>query len=113
MKKKKEKFHFTLKHGLLLGIVILYIILCFFAFQPKNDEKELKEPIYMVFGADHKFSYSDGKLAEDDNWNQIFGTKKFYTYSDGKYLGNYSLMQYDTKLYLFDDANDSIEYDGV
>lgn len=113
MKKEKKKFQFQLKYLIIVAVIILYIILCFFAFQSNEGSKEEEEPIYIVLGADHKFTYLDGKVESAADWNNIFGTKKFYTYSDGTYLGKYNLMQYNTQIYVFDDANDAVDYSGM
>lgn len=113
MKKEKKKFHFQLKHFIVLAIAILYFILCFFAFRTVDNKQEEAPTIYLVFDAEHRFSYSDGKLDEAVDWNQIFGTRKFYSYSDGTYLGQYNLMAYNTMIYLFDDQNDSVAYPGT
>lgn len=114
MKKEKKKFKFQLKHLIVIVVIILYLILCFFALQSNKNTKEEKNPIYIVLGADHKFTYLDGKIEKgsDADWNQAFGTRKFYTYNDGTYLGQYNLMQYNTQIYAFDDTNDSVNISG-
>ena len=48
----------------------------------------------------------------DKDWNQVFGTQKFYTYTDGNYLGKYSLLQYNTQIRAYDDANDPVNIPG-
>lgn len=114
MKKEKKKFKFELRYLIIVIVIILYLILCFFVLQSNDESEEERNPIYMVLGADHKFTYLDGKIEKgsDKDWNQTFGNKKFYTYNDGKYLGQYNLMQYNTQIYAFDDANDSVNISG-
>lgn len=115
MKKGKKKFKFELKYLIIIIVIILYLILCFFALQSNDESKEEKDLIYIVLGADHKFTYLDGKIenGSDRDWNQAFGNKKFYTYDDGTYLGQYNLMQYNDQIYVFDDANDAVDYSGM
>ena len=114
MKKEKKKFQFQLKHFIVIIVIILYLILCYFAFRSNKTPEEQKNPIYFVLNANHKFTYLDGKIENisDKDWNHVFGTQKFYTYTDGNYLGKYSLLQYNTQIRAYDDANDPVNIPG-
>lgn len=112
MEQENKKFHFRLEYGIAILLIILYLFLYIFSTSIKKSDKKGEEPIYIVINTKHQFAYQNGKVSNAVDWNQIYGTKKFYSYNDSTYLGQYKLMQYDTALYLFDDNQNSVEYDG-
>lgn len=113
MNQKKKKFQLNRKYIILFVILIAYVVLCIMVFGIKQNNENREEKVYIVLSPEHKFAYSDGKLISSLNWNQIYGDYRFYSYSDGVYLGQYTLMEYGTMLYLFDENNDSIDYSGT
>lgn len=113
MKNQEKEFHFRIEYVFVIVCLLLYLLLYLFVFPKKKNNENKTEPIYIVLNAEQKFAYHNGKLESSADWNEILGTKKFYSYSDGNYLGEYKLMIYNTALYLFDDNNNSIDYDGT
>ena len=113
MNQKKKKFQLNRKYIILFVILIVYVVLCIMVFGIKQNNENRGKRVYIVLSPKHKFAYSDGKLISSLNWNQIYGDYRFYSYSDGVYLGQYSLMEYGSMLYLFDENNDSVDYSGT
>ena len=102
MNQKKKKFQLNRKYIILFVILIAYVVLCIMVFGIKQNNENRDERVYIVLSPKHKFAYSDGKLISSLNWNQIYGD-----------LGQYSLMEYGSMLYLFDENNDSVDYSGT
>lgn len=113
MDKENKKFQFRIEYGIVILLIVLYLVLYIFSNDFQTNQKKVKEPIYVVINAKHQFTYQNEKVVSSLDWNEIYGTKKFYSYSDGIYLGQYSLMKYETGLYLFDENNNSVDYNGT
>ena len=97
----------------LIICLILYLIIMFVVFKgdPKQKQKEKIEE-YVLFSNNQVWKYDGSKFLTVANNIEALTNQKFYIYEDGAYKGKYKLGTYENSLYLFDDDNNSINYNG-
>lgn len=105
------------KYIILLIILVVYLIVTFLLFYDgkpvlgnKTNKKDKIE--YVYFSNNQLWKYDGEKFQSSYNETEVFGDKKFYIYENGTYKGRYTLGLYETTLYLFDDDNNSVSYQG-
>lgn len=87
MKKGSQKYIFVFL------ILVVYVLLYLFVFNPKENRGDLKNFLNIIVGNDADFLFYDGK------WKNVISTdrtssnwKKFKIYEDSDYLGEYPLL---------------------
>lgn len=99
------------RYIILILCFLIYLLIALFIFgSPKK--KKSDEADYILFANNQIWKYSNSEFFDVlDNIN-IVGQKKFYIYDNGTYKGYFNLGLYESKIYLFDDDDNSYKYDG-
>lgn len=95
-----------------LVVLLLYLGIVFFLFGDDYKRKTKQDDEYIYFSYDHLWKYDGIEFQDVSDKANIYGEKKFYTYENGNYKGKYNFGLYEDELYLFDDQNNNIDYNG-
>ena len=99
------------KYIILIMIVVLYLAISFILFYDKPTNKKLKKDTYILF-SNNLWDYNGEKFTNKYLDLKVIGNHKFYIYENAVYKGKYNLGLYESDIYLFDDQNNSIPYEG-
>ena len=101
-----------MKKGIIIFIGILVVYLgIMYLFIGKNKVNEKKANEILVIRNNTKFYYNNYKWTKINNNDYLnFNGKIYNVYQNQSFFGNYELM-FNNKWYIFDENNDSIDYD--
>ena len=91
--------------------LVFYLIIMFLIFGDSKNKKNGKVN-YILFANNQIWEYTNSEILNVPNVVEIIGKNKFNIYENGTYKGNFNLGLYESKMYLFDDNNNSYKYDG-
>lgn len=100
-----------IKIGIFIGIYLISMILIF-GIKKDNNSIDNKERKYIIFDNYLILNYSDNKITQSNFDDNDYIKGKFYSYVNGNYIGNYYYRNINADIYLFDDENKSIKFDG-
>lgn len=99
------------KYIIVFICLAFYLIIMFLVFGDSKNKKNGK-PNYILFANDQIWEYNNSEFSNTSNIVEIIGENKFHIYENGTYIGNFNLGLYESKMYLFDDNNNSYKYNG-
>lgn len=91
--------------------LVFYLIIMFLIFGDSKNKKNGKVN-YILFANNQIWEYTNSEILNVPNVVEIIGKNKFNIYDNGTYKGYFNLGLYESKIYLFDDDDNSYKYDG-
>lgn len=100
------------KYIIVLCIVFAYIGITLLVSNGIKQEKTEKFE-YIVFDDNTIWKFNNKKMINVLEKQNVLANKKFFVYTDGNYFGKYNIGNYENDIYLLDDDNNSIKYNGI